>query len=278
MTLNSANAGPILPVEYGKLVSKPVEALSAAFLVGTQVNTSAHTYKVPILASDVPAGAVAEGAEITPGDAVFTELNVTPAKFAGLSIVSREVADDSNPSASTEVGKSIARQIAHSVDHALFNVMSAPNPAGLAALSGISEVDAPAAFTDLDPFHEAISLSEAAGGNITAWVANPSTLLPLNQLKDAEGSARNLLNAAPTEAGRSTILGRAVFASSHVPDGVVYGISGEDLQIVVREGTRLDIDNSAYFSSDRVGVRGTMRVAFAVPVPATQVRITQAAE
>ncbi|MFJ8750459.1 phage major capsid protein [Streptomyces sp. NPDC102441] len=278
MTLNSTGAGPILPDQFGALVEKPVGELSVALQVGAEVRTSAHTFRIPILVSDVPAGAVAEGSEIVAGDAVFSELAVTPAAFAGLTIVTREVADDSSPSATATVGKSIARMIANSVDHALFNVMSAPNPAGLAALAGISEVDAPAVFANLDAFNEAVSLSEAAGGTITAWVMNPATLLAVNTVKSATGSNLDLLNAAPTEAGRSTILGRPAFSSAHMPDGVIYGISKEDMMVVVREDTRLDIDHSAYFSSNRVGVRAVMRVAFAVPVPATQVRITQAAE
>lgn len=250
-----------------------------AFLAGTKISTGAHSYHVPILATDVTVGAVVEGAEITPSDATFQELTVTPAKFAGLTIVSRELADDSNPSATDQIGRSLARQIANSVDNALFNVLASPNPAGLAALTGISTVDAPVAYVDLDPFEEALSKSEAAGGRITAWATSAATALDIARLKDlTTGSNRGLLNSDLTADGRRMILGRPIVVSPYVPADVVYGISAEDLLVVTRNDTRLDVDQSVFFTSDRVGVRGTMRVAFGFPVPAAHVRITNAAE
>ncbi|MFI0905326.1 phage major capsid protein [Streptomyces sioyaensis] len=277
MLTSAAGTSAVLPPEYGELVTKPVEALSVAYLTGTKVTTGANSYHIPILSSDVAVGAVVEGAEITPSDAAFNELVVTPAKFAGLTIVSRELADDSNPSAADQIGRSIARQIANSVDNALFNALAAPNPAGFASLTGISTVSAPTAYTDLDPFEEAVSLSEAAGGRVTAWVTGAATALEIAQLKDATGSNKGLLNPDLTAEGRRTILGRPVIISPYVPADVVYGISKDDFLVVTREDARIDVDRSAYFSSDRIGVRGTMRVGFAMPVAAAHVRITNAA-
>lgn len=278
MFTSSAGASAVLPTEYGQLVTKPVEALSVAYLTGTRVVTSANSYEIPILASDVTVGAVVEGAEITPSDAAFNPLRVTPAKFGGLTIISRELADDSNPSAADQVGRSIARQIANSVDNALFNSLAAPNPSGFAALAGISTVSAPAAYANLDPFEEAVSLSDAAGGRITAWVTGAAVSLEIAKLKEqTSGSNRSLLNPDLTAEGRRTILGRPVIVSPYVPADVVYGVSKDDFLVVERQDTRLDVDHSAYFSSDRVGVRGTMRVAFAMPVAAAHVRITNAA-
>ncbi|OIJ69740.1 phage major capsid protein [Streptomyces mangrovisoli] len=277
MTMLSPANSAITPDDRGSLVTKPVEALAVAYLTGTKVTTKSHSYLIPILTSDVTVGAVAEGAEITPSDATFTELVVTPAKFAGLTIASRELIEDSNPSADAEIGKSIARQIAKSVDNALFNALSSPNPAGFASLAGISTVSAPVTYTNLDPFEEAVSKSEAAGGRITAWVTGADTALEIAKLKDQTGSNRGLLNPDLTTDGRRLILGRPVVVSPHVPADTVYGISKDDFLVVTREDTRLDVDASAYFSSDRIGVRGTMRVAFGMPVAGAHVRITNAA-
>ncbi|MBT2440323.1 phage major capsid protein [Streptomyces sp. ISL-36] len=277
MFTTASGTSAVLPPEYGELVTKPVEALSVAYLTGTKVITGANKYIVPILTSDVTVGAVAEGAEITPSDADFDELEIVPAKFAGLTIVSRELADDSSPSAADQVGRSIARQIANAVDNALFNSLGGVNPDGLADLTGISTVSAPVTYANLDPFEEAVSKSEAAGGRITHWVTGAATALEIAKLKDASGSNRGLLNPDLSLEGRRTILGRPVVISPYVPADVVYGVSKDDLLVVTREGTRLDVDHSAYFSSDRVGVRGTMRVGFAMPVAAAHVRITNAA-
>ncbi|MFF8016422.1 phage major capsid protein [Streptomyces sp. NPDC007929] len=267
----------VLPPEFGELVTKPVEALSVAMQTGSIVNTGAREYRVPILASDVTIGAVAEGAEIQPSDAVFDEITVVPAKFAGLTIISREMANDSNPSASDQVGRSIARQIANSVDNALLNSLASPNPEGLATLEGISTVDAPVAYTNLDPFEHALSLSEAAGGNVNAWIMSAATALEVAQLKTATGSNQALLNGDLTAEGRRTILGRPVFVSPYAPADAVYGISKADALIVVREDTSVEVDKSVFFTSDRVAVKGTMRVGFAFPRAAAHVRIQNAA-
>ncbi|MGW5037281.1 phage major capsid protein [Streptomyces parvulus] len=276
MTLLSADASGLTPADYGDIVTKPVEALSVAYLTGTKVMANARSYRIPILVSDVTVGAVAEGAEITPSDADFDELEVVPAKFAGLTIASRELVDDSNPSAADQLGKSIARQIANSVDNALFNTLGGANPAGFSALAGISTVTAPVAYSNLDPFEEAVSKSEANGGLITSWVTGAATALEIAKLKDQTDSNRALLNQDLTADGRRTILGRPIVVSPYVPADTVYGISKDDFLVVTREDTRLDVDRSAYFSSDRIGVRGTMRVAFAMPVTGAHVRITNA--
>ncbi len=68
------------------------------------------------MAADPTASWVAEGAGIVPCDPTLSELVVTPAKVAGLTIISRELADDSNPAAAQVVGQGLARDIARRVD------------------------------------------------------------------------------------------------------------------------------------------------------------------
>ncbi|AXG80452.1 phage major capsid protein [Streptomyces paludis] len=280
MSINTYTPGVqgILPDEYGALVEKPVKELSLAMKLGTVINTSSNVYRIPMLVDDVTVGAVAEGAEITPSDAKFDENQVKPAKFAGLTIISREMAEDSSPSAGEQVGRSIARQISKSVDNALLNALSDPNPAGLGSLKGISKVAAPVVYANLDPFEEAISLSESAGGNITAWVMSATTALEIAKLKDETNSNRSLLNTDMTMEGRRQILGRPVYVSPFAQPDIVYGISREEILTIVRTDTRLDVDKSVFFTSDRVAVKGTMRVAFGFPVEGAHVRIQNASE
>ncbi|MGW8848241.1 phage major capsid protein [Streptomyces xiamenensis] len=274
---NTPGVQGILPPEFGALVEKPVMELSLAMRLGTVVTTSSNSYRIPILVDDVTVGAVAEGAEITPSDAEFDENEVKPAKFAGLTIISREMAEDSSPSAGEQVGRSIARQISKSVDNALLNTLAAPNPAGLDSLQDISMVEAPTVYENLDPFEEAVSLSESAGGNITAWVMSAATALEIAKLKDQTNSNRSLLNSDLTMEGRRQILGRPVFVSPFAQPDIVYGISRSEMLTIVRNDTRLDVDKSVFFTSDRVAVKGTMRVAFAFPVEGAHVRIQNAA-
>ncbi|MEW1661004.1 phage major capsid protein [Streptomyces sp. NPDC093707] len=105
-----------------------------------------------------------------------------------------------------------------------------------------------------------------------------ATALELAKLKDQANSNRGLLNSDMTAVGRRQILGRPVFVSPYAPADVVYGISRADILTVVREGTRLDVDKSVYFTSDRVAVKGTMRVGFAFPVAGAHVMVQNPAK
>jgi HK97 family phage major capsid protein len=64
-------------------------------------------------------------------------LTVTPPKVAGLTIISRESADDSNSAAAQVVGDGLARDIARRIYQAVFAGLASPAPAGLTTLSGV---------------------------------------------------------------------------------------------------------------------------------------------
>ena len=53
----------------------------------------------------------------------------------------------------------------------------------------------------------------------------------------------------------------------------VYGISADRVMVVMRDDVRLEVSREAYFSSDRVAVKATMRVGFAYPHPAAVVKV-----
>src|SRR5690606_2959055 len=209
----TANGGPILPDEVSTLVVQPVTSASVATQTATVVMTGSHTFRIPRVTEAPTAAWVAEGAEITPDDMTLDEVEVTPAKVAGLTIISRELADDSDPSAHTVIGEGLARDIARKVDAAFFGALAAPAPSGLGALAGTTPVAAGTAFADLDPFAEAMSEAEQLGATLTAFVANPADALTLAQLKDATGSNRPLLGVDPSQPTRRTIFGVPLYVS-----------------------------------------------------------------
>src|SRR5664280_2471768 len=133
----TSNVDGLLPVDYGSLVVTPALQASVFARVAATVTTGATEYHIPIVTADPTAAWVAEGAEITPADPTITELIVTPSKLAGLTIVSREAADDTNPTAAQVVGEGLARDIARRIDQAAFAGLASPAPAGLATLSGV---------------------------------------------------------------------------------------------------------------------------------------------
>jgi HK97 family phage major capsid protein len=101
----------------------------------------------------------------------------------------------------------------------------------------------------------------------------PVTKLALQQLKVGTSFNQPLLGADPSSPTQNTILGVPLLWSPAVDQGAVWGIPSAKVFVVLRNGTTVVADNSAYFSSDRVGIRATLRVGFAFPHPAAIIRI-----
>jgi HK97 family phage major capsid protein len=274
---STAGIGGILPDQYGPIITEPVQRESVAMQVSTVLTTGSHAMNIPVVTDDPGAAWVAEGAEITPDDGTFAETAVTPAKVAGLTIISRELADDSSPAALQIVGSGLARSIADQVDRAFFGALAAPAPAGLEAVVGVTAIAAPLAFEDLDPFAAAISAAETVGTTITSFVANPTDALSLAQLRDETGSNRPLLGTDPTVPTRRVILGVPLLTSPHVTAGTVWALPRDRTMVIRRQEVDLQASSEAYFSSDRIGVRAIMRIGFAFPHAAAIVRIERAA-
>jgi len=273
---STANTRGILPDDFGELVVQPFMAESVAATVSTIATTANNRYRIPVVTADASASFVAEGAEIPVSDPTLSELTVTPSKVAGLTIVSRELADDSDPAASDVVGQSLARDIARKVDQAFFSAMAAPAPSGLGAVSGVQAIVSASAFTNLDAFAEAISLSETVGAAPTSFVTNPATALSLARIKTATGSNEPVLGKDATSATSRQILGVPLFVSPSVAANTLWALDSSRVWLVLREDTTVEADRSAYFSSDRVGVRAIMRAGFAFTHPASIVKVTSA--
>lgn len=290
MAMTTAAAAALLkPADVERLFVAPALSKSVAVQVSTVVRTSAVSHRLPSVQSDPSARWTSEGAEIIPSDLGLSEVLVTPAKLAALTIISRELADDSSPAAATAVGDGQARDIARQLDAAYFGALAAPAPAGLAALAGVTTVDAGASFSSLDGFLEAISKAETVGATVTAFVASPSGALALAKLRSATGSLLPLLSSSAASPTGRVIAGVPLYVSRAVPNSApaatpnpavpatVWAIAKDRSVVVLRSDSRIDVDGSAFFSSDRVAVRGTLRAAFGFPHPAGIVRITATA-
>lgn len=275
MTLLTSNSdGIVRPEDVGDLIVRPVSQASRAFLVSTVVQTESKDYRLPIVATDPSAAWVPEGGEIPITDADVDELIVTPKKVAGLTVVSRELAEDSSPEATQVVGDGLARDIAKKIDAAFFGNTTTNGPSGLRALAGVTVVDATGPVVDLDVFAEAIAESENVGGTITSFVASPVTALALSQLKTGTQLNTPLLQPDPTQPTRRLIQGVQLQTSPYVGDDVIWAVPQAFSFVVLRsDNVTLDIDRSAFFTSDRIGVRSTLRVSWGHPHPSSIVRI-----
>jgi HK97 family phage major capsid protein len=276
MASTTSTFGPILrPEQLGELVVKPLIQESIAGQVLTSVTTASHQYRVPVVAADPQAKFVAEGAEIPTSDAEVDEVISTPAKLAALTVISRELANDSSPAAADAVGAGISRDLIRKTDQALFSVSTTDGPAGIPGLSGVSTVDAGTAYTNIDPFSDALYTAEQVNATISAFVTAPQTAMVLSKLKEQSGSNKPLLGADPTAPGKRQILGVPLLTSPYVDttDNVVWAIAKQYAYFVVRESAEVLTDASVFFTSDRVAVRGIVRLGFAFPHPPSIVRI-----
>lgn len=70
------------------------------------------TMHFPCLTDDVESSWAKEVGEISPSHAAFAQIEVMPTECAALSIVSREVVDDSSPDSASVIGQSIANSLA----------------------------------------------------------------------------------------------------------------------------------------------------------------------
>lgn len=276
MALYTAGAPGILrPEEVGALIVQPVQQASVAFQIATVVQTDSHDFRIPVITSDTTAQWTAEGSDITPSDVGVSEINLVPKKLAALSIISNELANDSSPAAQTVVGQSIARDLAKKVDSAFFGDTVANGPAGISSLNDIQFVDADT-ITNVDPFSEALSKAENVGANVTAFVANATTVLALSKLKKlTSGSNEPLLQPDPTRPTRRQILGVPLYSvpDTVVPANTVWAVDMSRVFIVLRQDVDLVVDASRYFESDRLGIRATMRVDFGFPHERAVVKI-----
>jgi HK97 family phage major capsid protein len=270
----ASGAQGITPDDYAALFVQPVQAESTAFQVAAQLTTDSTRMHLPIVVEDAGAAWVSEGDEIPNEDATLGEEVVIPAKVAGLTVVSSELAEDSNPDAQQIVGNGLARSIARQVDAAFYGSLPHPAPRGLERLAGVSSVSAGKKWANLDPFLAAIAAAENVGAALTSFTAHPSDALTLAQLKEQTDSNRPLLGSDPTTPTRRVIAGVPLYVSPAVTPGTVWGIPRDRVFIVLRHDVRVDISADAYFSSDQVAVRGTMRVGFGYPHPAAVAKVT----
>lgn len=250
----------ILPPEFSDLVVVPLEQESIPFntAVGTSVRLSdgVHDFRVPVLQQDVSAAWVAEGEEIAPSDPTFDEIVVTPSKVAALTIISRETAQDSSPQAQQVVGSSISRSLTAKVNEAFVGTPAdSEAPTGLAGLTGTNEIEVPG-INNLDPFAEAIAEAETNGGTVSAFITDPSTALAIATLK-ASSDANSSLLADPR-----VVLGRPVIVSKYAAAGTAWAVDASSIFAVLHNDVEIAFSTDAFFTSDRVAVRGVIRVGF----------------
>ncbi|WP_199255619.1 phage major capsid protein [Mycolicibacterium mengxianglii] len=271
--LNSGLQAAFTPDQYGALVDVVIAEKSIAFQVGTVISTGSETIRFPKITADPATGWYAENTQISLTDPTTNELVVAPKKVAGLTQISNEAAEDSNPAVAELVGRSLARSIAKKVDSAFFGNTVSNGPSGLLSLT-TNEIDTDELpFTSLDPFHQAKADALADGANITHFVLAPDVALALSTTKQlTTGSNVGLLDSTGVADG-VTLAGVPVLVSTDVAAGSAWGLDSSQIFIVQRTGTTITRSFDAAFDYDAVQVRATARISWGFANPAGIVRI-----
>lgn len=273
MALTNVNVPEgVKPDQYHELIVAGLQTESIAAASGVAVvNTTAANLHIPRITGDTTAVWANEGEDLEVGNPVLDEIASKPRKVGGVVKVSRELAQDSSPAATKLVGDSLTRAVAVALDKAYFTnagVMTKA-PLGLPGVAGITTVAGTA--TDLDSFTEAQVRTLGARGQVRAWYMNADTYLRFAGVRKSTGSNEGLLEVA------FQINGVPVFITEDLADNVVYGVDTASALLVVRDRAKVETSTEAYFSTDEVAVKVTMRVDFAFPSAKGIVRIDVAA-
>lgn len=105
---------------------------------------------------------------------------------------------------------------------------------------------------------------------------SPADAEELALLKESDTSAKRLLTEAAGQPGTMAVDGVPVLTSPAITDGTSWALPKDRIVVGVREDASVVTDTSAFFTSDRIAVRATMRVAFAFSHPAAIIRIDRA--
>lgn len=272
--LNNNLANAFTPEDYGKLIDTEVDAKSVAFQAATVVNTDKHQVRFPVLLSDPETGWYQENTPITLVDPETNEIVVVPSKVAGLTQVSNEAVDDTDPAVAAIIGQALARDIGKKIDAAFFGNTVANGPSGLLSVAGVQVVDTGAGWTTLDYVHDAKSQAMANGAELSHIVLAPDVALALSKAKTGTGSNQGLLQ---TVDDGIKLAGLIALVSPAVSAGNAWALDSSQVMTVRRKGTTVRQSKDAAFGSDATQIRAVSRVGFGFANPAGIVRLYDAA-
>lgn len=235
-----------------------LRAESVAFRAGVrELPTDRTTIRLPKMTSDPVAEWTAESQELTASDPATGEIVLAQKKVASFIRVSNELFQFAEPGAVDLLFRQGAQSLALAIDLAVFEGTGLNSqPMGLNGRGGISTVSMGAngaAFSDLDPFADAIGTLATSNAHASAIVMHPRSWQSLIKIKTDSGTSTKPLLQAHSGSG-----GQAVAGSIY---GVPVHLSSQ-LSIAQTQGSATDASSAYVLQSDRVMVsrHGPMRV------------------
>jgi len=267
--LNTADDSSIVPQSFYDVIQEKLVTVGPMLdgNIVTLLNTaSGEDIKVPVEATRPAATAIAEGTTITELDPTFSSITLKSQKVAVLTKVSRELLQDSGIDLVAYLGRTLGTSIGIKVNNLLTVGTGTVEAKGIitAAGSGVTGGTAVSgAFTADNLIDLAHSVDGAYVRNGAGWMMRRSSMGTLRKLKDTAGQYLYVPAAAVGVA--DSFMGFPIFENPDVAatatsaKSVAFGWFGS---YHVRQVGGIEVARSddAYFASDEVGFRVTMRI------------------
>lgn len=283
LSVGTAAAGGVLAPEG--FVAELIRALTEQSVMRNVARVmgpiSQSSVRIPRNLTGVAAAWVGENQAIAPSDPTFDAVEFTPHKIGAMTLVSNELLADSAVNVEQLLAALFGEAFAQLEDQAFFSGDGVGKPSGILNDPDIQTVTADAgnavSVDDILNLYDALPPQYRANA---VWVMNPATMSHLRKLKDATG--RLLLTESLAAAAPTTLLGRPVYLTSHMPTitagakTVLFGDVSRAYIIVDRQGIEVQRSADRYFEQDQTAFRAIRRVDGKVVLP-DAVRILQQA-
>lgn len=266
--LNTADDSSIVPQSFYDQIQELMQFAGPMMDPGvvTLLNTaSGEDIKVPVQSTRPVATAIAEATTITDLDPTFSSLTLKSQKIAVLTKVSREMLTDTGIDLVGFLGRQLGLAIGIKANNKLTVGTGTVEANGIATAAGsaLTGTATGGAFTadNLITLVHAIDSAYVRMG--AGWQMRRATVGSVRSLKD--GSGRYLFEPAATVGSPDTLLGYPIYENPDVAavaanaKSVLFGWNGSYHTRMVG-GIEIARSDDAYFGSDEVGFRATLRV------------------
>jgi HK97 family phage major capsid protein len=267
--LNTSDDSSIVPQSFYSVIQENLVTVGpmvdGAYV--TLLNTaSGEDIKVPVESTRPAATAIAEATQITALDPTFSSLTLKSQKVAVLTVVSREILTDSGIDLVAFLGRSLGTSLGIKANGLLTTGTGTVQPNGIvtAAGSGVTGgtgvAGVPTADNLIDLVHSVDSAYIRRGAR---FMARRTTIGAIRKLKDTAGNY--LFVPAATVGSPDTLLGFEIVENPDVAatgtavKSVLFGWTGSYHTRMVG-GLEIARSDDAYFDTDEVGFRATMRI------------------
>ena len=267
--LNTSDDSAIVPQSFYDIIQENLVTVGPMLDGGivTLLNTaSGEDIKVPVESTRPAATAIAEATQITALDPTFSSITLKSQKVAVLTKVSRELLTDSGIDLVGYLGRTLGTSVGIKGNSLLTVGTGTTEAKGIVAASGAGVTGSTAvsgAFTADNLIDLAHSVDGAYVRRGAGWMMRRSSMGSLRKLKDTAG--QYLYVPAASVGVADSFMGFPIYEN---PDVVATATSAKSVlfgwfgSYHVRQVGGIEVARSddAYFDTDEVGFRVTMRV------------------